>query len=119
MEFYDRDNKMMVKKIDYSDVKVIQDVLFENNNNLDMDSYHVVVQDAYIDKEKLYILMNGSNSKNGYNVNKILVIPLLENNEVYQIIQLPGKLYESFCIENDTIYAFNGQNSNIELLVKE
>lgn len=119
VEFYDRNNKEIKKMIDYSDVGVIQNVLFENDNNLDVNSYHVVVQDTYIDGEKLYILMNGNNPNDGYNVNKILEISLSGNDEINQIIQLPGKLYESFCVDNDTIYAFNSQSSSIELLVRE
>lgn len=119
VEFYNRDNRKKVKTIDYSDVGVIQNVLFKNENNLDVNSYHVVVQDTYIDKEKLYLLVNGNNPNNGYNVNKIIEISLSGNDEINQIIQLPGKLYESFCVDNDTIYAFNGQNSSIELLVRE
>lgn len=119
VEFYDRYNKQIVKTFDYSDIDVIRNVLIENDNNLDMNSYHIVVQDAYVNGEKLYILMNGNNPDDGYNVNKILEISLSGNNEINQIIQLPGKVYESFCVDNDTIYAFNGQNSSIELLVRE
>lgn len=119
VEFYDKNSKEIVKIIDYSDVDVIRNVLFENNKNLDVNSYHVVVQDAYMNGEKLYILVNGNNPNDGYNVNKIIEISLSGNDEINQIIQLPGKLYESFCVNNDTIYAFNGKNSSIELLVRE
>jgi len=119
VEFYDRNNKQLIKRIDYSDIGVIKDVLLLNENNLDMNSYHVVVQDAYVENERLYILLNGNNSNDGYNVNKILEISLVEKSGINRIIQLPGKLYESFCVTNDTIYAFNTKDSQIELLVRE
>lgn len=119
VEFYDRDDKQIVKTVDYSDVDVIRNVLFENSNNLDEHSYHVVVQDAYIDGEYLYLLLNGNNPNDGYNVNKILKMHLSKDDEIDQVIQLPGKLYDSFCVTNDTIYAFNRKDARIELLVRE
>lgn len=119
VEVYDRQSKQLLNKLDYSDVEIIQDVLFENKTNINSSSYNWLVFDACVEDDCLYLLLNGRNDREGFNVNRILMLNLLSSELKKCILKLPGKVYDTFCIENDTIYAFNHSDSRIEMLTKE
>lgn len=119
VEIYDLKNKQMVDSLDFSNIDYIKKNLIENENIRQQNSYTMIVADAYIDCNYLYILLFGTSPSGSTISNEILKIelsPILGKNE---IIQLPGTNYTYICVNQDSIYAYNKKEARIELLVKE
>ena len=121
VEVYDKRNRQLLKKYDYSDVELIRQSILKNKNNVKSNSHYWIAFDAYVENDNLYLLLGGRDTRQEFVKNQILVLNLASNEQEQEktLIQLPGEVYDTFCIENDTIYAFNHSDSRIEMLTKE
>lgn len=119
IEIYDLNSKQMVDSLDFSNIDYIRKNLIENENIRQQNSYTMIVSDAYIDCNYLYILLFGTSSSGGTISNEILKIELSPVLKIKEIIQLPGTIYRHICVNHDSIYAYNRREARIELLVRE
>jgi hypothetical protein len=71
-----------------------------------------MIQDVFYSKNKVFLLL--ASSIDMYSCNKIIVLSV--KNEIKQIaaVELTGKVYLSFCVKNDKLFAFNALNAQIE-----
>lgn len=113
IEIYDTATKNKIKEFDYSNITFISKQIDNESNN--PHSYFVLCQDVYSDKNNLYILIS-EKKDNTFYTNLLLKFELKNNFELAKISRLPGKIYSTFCVSNDTIYAYNLLNAKIEVL---
>ena len=113
IEKYDLINKEKLESFNYSFIPIIQkNIEFINSKPDSPNSYTAFVRDSYIDNGELYLLISTQGDK--FLANTILRIKLRPNFELNTIYHLPGNIYSTFCIENDTFYAFNSETASIE-----
>lgn len=113
VEIYDICTKRKIKDFDFSEISYVSKQLeyAEVKNH----SYYVLIQDAYIDEDKLYMLISEKMNDSFY-TNLVLVFALKEKCELTRILRFPGNIYSTLCVNNDTIYAYNSSETKIEIL---
>ncbi len=100
------------------DLSTIHDIskqmeIYKKNNQIP-NTYFVMIQDVYFDNENIFLLF--ASQEVGYSCNKIIVINTQnEFKHIATYILSGGKVYLSFCVDNNRIIAFNGLNSNIDI----
>ena len=120
IEFFDPESKQKIKTYDYSDVPEVKKSLgYIERQPTAPKSYYMINSDACIYNDKLYILLMQHGDETGFSVNKILEIELTPIIQTTNIFELPGNIYNTFCMSGDSIYAFNHINSQIEILIKK
>ncbi|MDE5677449.1 hypothetical protein [Phocaeicola sp.] len=115
IEKYDLHTNQLLATIDLSKLDYLDEVCkFVKEGEDSPKSFYVFLRDACFYDGKLYILF--ADWKDGYTVNKIIV---LEDNGTFSplcIYQLPGNIYTSFTIGNHCIYAFNHEYSEVQTI---
>ncbi len=114
----------IVEEYDYNGKKIcslnLMDIprlkaTYEKTQSNDPKSYFVVVEDAYYNHQKLYLLTS-SNENDTYNCNTLYVIA--KKNGKFEIecsYKLSGKVYSAICITKDNkCFAFNSIDTSLE-----
>jgi hypothetical protein len=118
------DNLANVQKYDLKTLKLVCDFdlskipLIKRNLNYissqkrEINSFYVYIEDSYIANNFLYLLC--AELGPDYQVNQLIKIALLPPMELSAIYSLPGKIYGSFCVSPDYIFAFNWSGGTID-----
>lgn len=102
-----------IKSFDLSTIEDVESIVKKYKNTQQYpDKYFVMIQDVFYSKNKVFLLL--ASSIDMYSCNKIIVLSV--KNEIKQIaaVELTGKVYLSFCVKNDKLFAFNALNAQIE-----
>ena len=75
------------------------------------------VRDSYIHEEALYLLI--SKQSDTFSANTVLQIDLQPNMKINTIYLLPGEIYSTFCVEDNSFYAFNSITASLEKIGRE
>lgn len=75
-------------------------------------TYFIMIQDAYYDNNKVYLLV--ATNDNGYFCNTVCVLNVKDIVEHIQTFQLSGRAYESLCVENNLLVAFNATDASLD-----
>lgn len=112
LEKYDLKTNELIASYDLSGVDIIRENLeYIESQNQAPNTVSLYLKDAYFYKEKLYVLC--TTWKNGFEKNKLLVL----DEELFPlgIYKLPGKTYNSFCVDDEFIYAMNYGRCAVEM----
>ncbi len=113
IEKYNYKNESRPELFDYSFVPIIKEnIRFINSKPYSPNSYTAFVRDSYIHKEALYLLISKQADK--FSANTVLRIDLEPNFNLNTIYRLPGEIYSTFCVDDNSFYAFNYETSSIE-----
>jgi hypothetical protein len=114
IEKYDLINKEKLESFDYSFVPVIREnIKIIHSKSAAPNSYTAFVWDSYMYNGELYLLVS-SHQGDKFVVNTVLRVKLQPNFEINTVYLLPGEIYSTFCIGNDSFYAFNNETASIE-----
>jgi hypothetical protein len=108
IEMYDAKG-ILITEFDYGDVNLIKEFMtFTNKQKSAENSYFVLVSDAYIFADNLYLMIL-SLENNKVKSNKILEIKINDNAfKINRILNLGDDWYQSICITNNQLIASNG-----------
>lgn len=112
VEKYDLHENKLLASYDLSDVDVIKDNLsYIEQKNISSRSFFTYLCDAYWDEGKLYLLC--ATWEKEYRVNTILIL----NSDLTpsHICYLPGKIYDTICVDKNYIYTMNYERCAIEI----
>lgn len=116
IQFYN-ENYKLEKEIDVSSVLSVKDTwshILLKDKELSSNSYMTLFQDAYIHKDRLYILLV---SYEPYQMNKIIVFDLDDEKlEFKGLFKLPNySIYNTFAVNDSKLYGFNYSSSSIDV----
>lgn len=115
IEKYDLHSNQLLETLDLSKLDHLNKVYdFIKNEEVSPKSFYVFLQDAYYYDKRLYILF--ADWKKGYIVNKILVLEDRSPLKPICIYQLPDRIYTSFAVGNNEFYAFNYENTEVQII---
>jgi len=116
IERYDsRKNKVEV--FDFSDIPVVKKrLLLLEGKAMGVNSYGIICEDACVYQDKLYMLL-ASDDDNGYAMNRIAVFSLFPRMEYDGLLELPGRIYSTFCISCNRIIAFESMKNCFEVFL--
>ncbi len=118
IEFYDKDRRKKAT-YDYSDIEMVKRRLaYIERNVADSNSYGKICEDAYVFEDKLYLLLMTNNDKGDFFTNHLAVFTLTPPMTFLQLLELPGRLYDTFCVSENAIIAYNSQTSSFEIVEK-
>ena len=118
VEKYDLTTKALLESCDLSDIPVFRENLrFIAAQEEEEKSYYVLVQDACLGEDWLYLLCN-SLGKN-YRCNTLVEVTLQPRLRVSAVYLLPGESYAAFCIAGNEIFAFNSRQGTLERIRKK
>lgn len=113
IEVFDRQTLESVRKVDYSDVDLVSEIMKSNaSEQLAANQYRTLVSGCNVADGKLYVLL--ADNLDGFCANKIIVFDLERDCRPVSIVQLPGARYFSFCVNGQTLYAFNLLENTLE-----
>lgn len=113
IEVFDRQTLESVRKVDYSDVDLVSEIMKSNaSEQLAANQYRTLVSGCNVADGKLYVLL--ADNLDGFCANKIIVFDLERDCRPVSIVQLPGARYFSFCVNGQTLYAFNLRENTLE-----
>ena len=84
---------------------------FIRSKVLDDNSYYVMIEDAYMYGDAIYLLC--ATLGNNYERNTIIKVELEPNMHVTGVYRLPEISYTSFCADGSYIYAFSKTNNTL------
>lgn len=107
VEKYELKNGTKVEQYDFSELELVKkNVEWINSHSNDENSYYVSVEDAYIQKDKMYLLY--STFGDDYKSNTLLELDIAPSMKIVGAYILPGKNYRSICVSPDNyLYAYN------------
>lgn len=115
VEKYELETNKLLCSFNFSDVPIIKaNIHFIASSMLDDSSYYVMVEDAYIYGNAIYLLC--AKLGDDYTRNTIIKVELEPDIHVSKVYRLPGGVYTSFCIYKSYIYAFCKTNNRLERL---
>lgn len=116
IERYDsRKNKVEV--FDFSDIPVVKKrLLLLEGKAMGVNSYGIICEDACVYQDKLYMLL-ASDDDNGYAMNRIAVFSLFPRMKYDGLLELPGRIYSTFCISCNRIIAFESMKNCFEVFL--
>lgn len=118
IEKYDLVSKEKLESFDYSFIPIIEKNIRTIASMPDSpNSYTSFVRDSYIYDGELYLLISKQGDK--FTANTILRVKLYPNFELEKTYLLPGEIYSTFCIANDSFYAFNYETAAIEKIRRD
>jgi len=118
IEKYNYKNGNRPELFDYSFVPIIRENMkFINSKPYNPNSYTAFVRDSYIHKEALYLLISKQGDK--FTANTVLRIDLEPNLNINTIYRLPGEIYSTFCVDDNSFYAFNSETASLEKIRRE
>lgn len=113
IEKYDR-QKNRVEVYDYSDIPMVKRTLLQWERKVqDSNSYGIICEDACIYEDKLYLLLVSDNG-NGMAMNRIAVFSLFPQIKWDELLEMPGRMYSTFCVSHERIIAFESQRNCFE-----
>lgn len=113
IEIFDRRTLASVRKVDYSNVALVAEIMRSNaSEQLAANQYRALVSGCNVADGKLYLLL--ADNLDGFCANKIIVFDLERDCRPLSIVQLPGARYFSFCVNGQTLYAFNLRENTLE-----
>jgi hypothetical protein len=113
IEEYDVETLRFISEWDISQIPIVRkDLDYWASHPVADNQYRVLIEDSYIFDDSLYLLCAKLGSE--YSVNQIIKIALTPERRISSIYLLPGKIYDSFCISDNYIFAFNYNKSSIE-----
>lgn len=78
---------------------------------------YILNYDTYIYNDELYILICENIEESGFTCNKIAVFGSINSVlKLKTIIQLPGKVYEAFCLNSEKIVAYESITNTVQFL---
>jgi hypothetical protein len=114
IEEYDLKTLQLINILDISDIPIVRHNLNYSDTHplTNPNSLYTPFVDSYLSDNSLYLLclQLGDNFK----TNQLIRISLFPQIKVSAIYELPGKIYRSFCVSPDYIYAFNFTDATIE-----
>lgn len=114
VERYDLRDHKLLNRYDLSEIEPFKSNLaYIAAKGQNEKSFYILVTDAYIQDDRLFILCNKLGK---YSANTILEIRLLPELHVDRIYKLPGLIYGSFYVSPTHFYAFNARESTIEAI---
>lgn len=112
LEKYELRTNELIASYDLSGMDIIRENLkYVESQKQASNTISFYLIDAYFYKEKLYVLC--TTWKNGFEKNKLLVLD--EELSPLGIYKLPGKVYSSFCLDDEFIYAMNYGRCAVEM----
>lgn len=112
IEKYDLSGRIL-DVYDYSRVPVIQQTINHvENEKMGENTYFKMVPDAYLDNEKLYLLIT-SRKNDRVSSNHILEITVNDKMKITAIYILGNGWYNSICISKNQLWTFNVLNGNL------
>ena len=112
VEKHDLETDKLLSSFDLSAVDIIRKNLeYIKSQNRGPTTYSIYLRDVYFYNGKLYILCATWDRK--YEANKLLVLD--EELSPLGIYKLPGVTYNSFCVDDEFIYAMNYGRCAVEM----
>ena len=112
IEKYELETNKLLYSFDFSDVPMIKsNIHFIRSKVLDDNSYYVMIEDAYMYGDAIYLLC--ATLGNNYERNTIIKVELEPNMHVTGVYRLPEISYTSFCADGSYIYAFSKTNNTL------
>lgn len=117
IEKYNTRDKSKLESFDYSFIPLIKDNLkIIDAKPVNPNSYTAFVRDSYIYNDAIYLLISQQGDK--FTANKILHFNIDLAFELKSIYHLPGDVYSTFCVDDNSFYAFNSETASIEKINK-
>ena len=120
IEKYDLSGKL-IEQFDYSKVPLVKSRIdFIQTNIENENSYYLLLNDAYLESDKLYVLLC-TNEHNNINSNKVMAIHLSSDSmAIKKIYNLGVGWYSTICIVDDCLWAFSlTENSLTKFSLKD
>ncbi len=120
IEKYDLSGKL-IEQFDYSKVPLVKSRIdFIQTNIENENSYYLLLNDAYLESNKLYVLLC-TNEHNNINSNKVMAIHLSSDSmAIKKIYNLGVGWYSTICIVDDCLWAFSlTENSLTKFSLKD
>jgi len=116
IELYDQKYEL-VTGYDYSNIDFVRSRLKKiEQSEGGENSYSVLCYDVCLHNESLYLLMTGWD-EGKYTVNRIIEMKIDGDNVIPdKVLNLPGKVYSTICINEKGIFAYNKSDSRLEYL---
>lgn len=105
-----------IKRIDLSDIPVMRSNLsFVKSQTETSNSFYLLVSDACMHGDALYLLCPTLGDNDTYRNNTLLKIDISGDMEPVGTGELPGRMYQSICVSDDYLYAvYKHQDCAIE-----
>lgn len=114
IEKYDG-QKNRLEIYDYSNIPMVKGTLSQLERKVqDTNSYGIICEDACIYEDKLYLLLVSDNG-NGMSMNRIAVFSLFPQIKWDELLEMPGRIYSTFCVSHERIIAFDSQRNSFEV----
>ena len=107
IELYDM-NGNFISKFDISHLKPVNKIMnYIDRQNYEENTYHQFIPDAYISKNKLYILLSTTTIND--HIKRKLIEFKINDREVkpIRLLNMGEGLFEPICIKEDTLLTFN------------
>lgn len=116
IEKYDS-QKNKAEVYDFSNIPVVKKRLLKLEGMAwGAKSYGIVCEDACVHQDKLYLLLASDDDK-GFAVNQIAVFSLFPRIEYDGVLELPGRIYSTFCVSHNQIIAFESLKNCFEVFL--
>lgn len=110
---YDLHTLNLVSKFDLSDIPIVKNNLnYIQSQQKNSNSYYILFSDSYISDNSLYVMCVGL--RKPVSSNHLVKIKLEPTPQITNIYVLPGRIYDSFCMSPNYIFAFNKLRNSIE-----
>ncbi len=119
IEKYSIETGQLLERFDLSDTEIFRNNLayIGRQKNSNEKSFFVLTQDAYCRNNELFIICSRFGEQ--YSANTLLHLSLFPDISVVSAIVLPAKTYQSICVSDSHIYAFNSSEAKIEVFKYE
>lgn len=115
VEKYDLSSGRLLETCDLSEVDIIAEALKDiQAEPSSPKSFSVFLKDVYWQDHVLYLLC--AQWAGGYTVNRILALDCIPSLKPRCVYELPGRIYSSFAIDENRIYAMNYETSSVQIL---
>lgn len=112
IEKYDVNTLELIAMFDFSTFDLVEkNIAYANSKHTAPNSYYVQFSDAYLHDNHIYLFC--ANLHPDYRVNKVLKLATEPKMKMEAVYTLPGKVYGSFCISSDYLFAVDVLSNTI------
>ncbi len=113
IEIYDSETNF-IREVKYNDISILRDTYnYINSKLIESNSYYVLISDAYIYENYLYLMLLTYNKKTEQmQSNTVLEINLNDDFRASRLLNLGEGWFEAICIFDKMLLSFDSKNAN-------
>ena len=115
IEKYDSAGNLLEKYSLLNIAEIKETIQYIETQNYNENQYFILFQDSYLFRDKLYILLSYKTNSDNWMVNNIFEFDVKDKIFLIRKLILPSRIYMSFCVNSEWIYAFN----DVEVLIEK